>query len=53
MEKDKVGKWLDILNYWTEAIEEYTERYPDSKKKAEEYSNLIEELYKIYKYLQV
>ena len=53
MEKDKVEKWLEILNFWTNAIEEYTERYPDSKKKAEEYSDLIDELYEIYQYLQI
>jgi hypothetical protein len=49
--KDKLNRWLDVLNYWFEHIEEYGDRYPDMKEMVDEFDQTIEEMYNLLKEL--
>lgn len=43
--KKKLEKWLDILNYWEDVVQEYAERYDSSYYMYERYSKMIEDMY--------
>ena len=45
MMNKKLDKWLDILNYWYDHVEEFGERYPDMAHKVKEFSKLIDDMY--------
>lgn len=47
VKKETLDKWLDILNYWFEHIEEYKERYPDMAEQVEEFDKLIDDMYNL------
>lgn len=47
--KSMVERWLDILNYWYEHIEDFGERYPDMKKWVEKFDKTIDEIYNLSK----
>ena len=49
--KSKLDRWLDVLNYWFEHIEEFGERYPDMKDMVDEFDKTIDEMYNLYKKL--
>ena len=43
--KSKLDRWIDVLNYWLEHVEDFGERYPDMKFMADEFSRTIDEMY--------
>lgn len=47
IDKDTLDKWLDILNYWFEHIEDYAERYPDMAPMVKKFDKMIDEMYNI------
>lgn len=49
VDKDTLDKWLDILNYWFEHIEDYAERYPDMAPMVKKFDKMIDEMYNIWK----
>ena len=49
MNKTTLEKWLDVLCYWCDCVDEYAERYPDTAQMADKYSKIIDELYSIIK----
>lgn len=44
-----LDKWLDVLNYWFEHVEDYGDRYPDMADMVEAFDETIEEMYNAYK----
>ena len=49
--KSRLDKWLDVLNYWFEHIEDFGERYPDMQNMVDEFSRTIDEMYNYMKEL--
>lgn len=49
--KSRLDRWLDVLNYWMEHVEEFAERYPDMKDMVDEFDKTIDEMYNLYKEL--
>ena len=49
--KSRLDRWLDVLNYWMEHVEEFGERYPDMKDMVDEFDKTIDEMYNLYKEL--
>ena len=49
IDKDTLDKWLDILNYWVDDIEELGDRYPDMLPMVNKYNKMIDEMYNIWK----
>ena len=47
--KETLEKWLDILNYWFEHIEDYAERYPDMAPMVKKFDKIIDEMYNLTK----
>jgi hypothetical protein len=47
IDKDTLDKWLDVLNYWFEHIEDYAERYPDMAPMVKKFDKMIDEMYNI------
>lgn len=47
--KEKIEKWLNIINYWDEEIQECAERYDSMYKMYEKYEAMIEEMYNLIK----
>jgi hypothetical protein len=47
--KDTLDKWLDILNYWFEHVEDYAERYPDMAPMVKKFDKMIDEMYNVWK----
>lgn len=43
--KSKLERWIDVLNYWLEHVEDFGERYPDMKNMVDEFSRTIDEMY--------
>lgn len=49
--KSKLDRWIDVLNYWFEHVEDFGERYPDMKNMVDEFSRTIDEMYNYTKEL--
>ena len=49
--KSRLDKWLDVLNYWFEHVEDFGERYPDMQNMVDEFSRTIDEMYNYMKEL--
>lgn len=49
--KSRLDRWLDVLNYWMEHVEEFAERHPDMKDMVDEFDKTIDEMYNLYKEL--
>ena len=45
MDNKTLEKWLDVLNYWFEHIEDYGVRYPDMEPMVREFESIIDSLY--------
>lgn len=43
--KSKLDRWLDVLNYWFEHIEDFGERYPNMQNMVDKFSRTIDEMY--------
>ena len=44
-----VDKWLDVLNYWMEHIEDYGDRYPDMLPMVKNFDQVINDIYRMKK----
>ena len=44
---EQMERWLDVLNYWFEHIEDYGDRYPVMKPMVQKFSAVIDELYEL------
>lgn len=42
---DKLDRWLDVLNYWFEHVEDYGDRYPDMLPMVKKFDQVINEIY--------
>ena len=42
---DKLDRWLDVLNYWFEHVEDYGDRYPDMLPMVKKFDQVINEMY--------
>lgn len=42
---DKLDRWLDVLNYWFEHVEDYGDRYPDMLSMVKKFDQVINEMY--------
>lgn len=49
--KSKLDRWIDVLNYWLEYVEDFGERYPDMQNMVDEFSRAIDEMYDYMKEL--
>ncbi len=47
--KNKTDKWLDILNYWADHIQDLGERYDDLHPMYVKYEKTIDEIYNLTK----
>lgn len=47
--KNKTDKWLDILNYWADHIQDLGERYDDLHPMYAKYEKTIDEIYNLTK----
>ena len=45
MNNKTLEKWLDILNYWFEHIEDYGVRYPDMEPMVRKFESIIDSLW--------
>lgn len=44
-----VDKWLDVLNYWMEHVEDYGDRYPDMLPMVKKFDRVINDIYRMKK----
>jgi general stress protein 26 len=49
MDKKTLERWLDVLNYWFEHIEDMGDRYPDMQPMVNEFDKVINEIYNLTK----
>ena len=47
--KETLEKWLDILNYWLDDIQELGERFDSMHKMYAKYDKMIDEMYNLTK----
>jgi len=47
--KDKLDRWLDVLNDCLECVEECAERYPSMQSTLKKYEQTIDEMYNLLK----
>ena len=49
MDKKTLERWLDVLNYWFEHIEDMGDRYPDMQPMVNKFDKVINEIYNLTK----
>ena len=49
MTEKTLERWLDVLNYWFEHIEDMGDRYPDMQPMVNEFDKVINEIYNLTK----
>lgn len=47
--KKQLEKWLNIMNFWADYIEELSYTYPRTAKKYEKFNEIIAEIYDLTK----
>lgn len=43
--KKKTNKWIDVLNYWYEHVEDYGIRYPDMQNMVKKFEKTMDDIY--------
>lgn len=49
LNRNMVDRWLDVLNYWFEHIEDMGDRYPDMQPMVNKFDKVIDEIYRLTK----
>lgn len=49
LNRDMVSRWLDVLNYWADHIQDLGERYDDMHPMYVKYDKMINEIYRLTK----
>ena len=43
--QEKTNKWIDVLNYWYEHVEDYGIRYPDMHNMVKQFEKTMDDIY--------